>query len=140
MPVPVLVDFGLAGRHLRPGCATLAYGAPEIWGKMPEGWEQHPMGADVYAFACLAYEVLTGSRLFPGATERGVIQAHLAHDGYPSKLQLWMQEPQLMGLCQLLASALRQDPDARITAQELRDGLATLGPELAKLSWPLRSL
>jgi hypothetical protein len=137
---PVLVDFGLAGRHLRPGCATLAYGAPEVWGKMPEGWEQHPMGADVYAFACLAYEVLTGSRLFAGATERGVIQAHLAHDGYPSKLQLWMQEPQLTGLCQLLASALRQHPDARITAQELRDGLRALAPELAGLRWPLRSL
>jgi eukaryotic-like serine/threonine-protein kinase len=139
VPVPVLVDFGLAGRHLRPGCASLSYGAPEIWGKMPEGWEQQPMGADVYALACLAYEVLTGSRLFPGTTERGVIQAHAAHDGYPTKLQVWMQEPQLKGLCQLLASGLRQHPDERITAQELRDGLHALGPELAKLTWPLRS-
>jgi hypothetical protein len=31
-PKPVLVDFGLAGRHLRPGCGTANYGAPEIWG------------------------------------------------------------------------------------------------------------
>ena len=30
----VLVDFGLAGRHIRPGCATGAYGAPEVWGAL----------------------------------------------------------------------------------------------------------
>jgi eukaryotic-like serine/threonine-protein kinase len=34
--IPVLVDFGLAGRKLRPGCATAAYGAPEIWGQSYE--------------------------------------------------------------------------------------------------------
>jgi len=27
---PVLVDFGLSGRHIRPGCATGPYGAPEV--------------------------------------------------------------------------------------------------------------
>ena len=30
-PSPVLVDFGLAGRKIRPGCASPHYGAPEIW-------------------------------------------------------------------------------------------------------------
>ena len=29
---PVLVDFGLAGRHLRLGCGSGPYGAPEVWG------------------------------------------------------------------------------------------------------------
>ena len=61
---PVLVDFGLAGRHIRPGCATGPYGAPEIWGLTPEDWKPRPMPADVYAFACMAYEVLTGDTLF----------------------------------------------------------------------------
>ena len=28
----VLVDFGLAGRKIRPGCGTGPYGAPEVWG------------------------------------------------------------------------------------------------------------
>jgi serine/threonine protein kinase len=32
---PVLVDFGLAGRRVRPGCGTLDYSAPEIWGSSP---------------------------------------------------------------------------------------------------------
>ena len=36
---PTLVDFGLAGRHLRPGCAT-GYGAPEVWGR--EGFVGEP--------------------------------------------------------------------------------------------------
>ena len=30
-PTPVLVDFGLAGRKVRPGCASPYYGAPELW-------------------------------------------------------------------------------------------------------------
>src|SRR5262249_37825161 len=30
-PSAVLVDFGLAGRKIRPGCASPHYGAPEIW-------------------------------------------------------------------------------------------------------------
>ena len=45
---PVLVDFGLAGRHLRPGCGTANYGAPEIWGT---GDRSRAIPADVYAFA-----------------------------------------------------------------------------------------
>jgi hypothetical protein len=57
------------------------------------------MGADVYAFGCLAYEVRTGSRLFQGA------------------------------------AATSASP-----AQELRDGSRALAVELAKLTWPLRSL
>ena len=34
---PVLVDFGLAGRHIRPGCGTGCYCAPEVWGVLPRG-------------------------------------------------------------------------------------------------------
>jgi hypothetical protein len=45
-PKPVLVDFGLAGRHLRPGCGTANYGAPEIWGA---GDTSQAIPADVYS-------------------------------------------------------------------------------------------
>src|SRR5262249_20366392 len=55
----VLVDFGLSGRHIRPGCATGPYGAPEVWGAVPDDWEPLPMASDVYAFGCVAFEVLT---------------------------------------------------------------------------------
>src|SRR5690606_7066609 len=78
---PVLVDFGLAGRALRPGCGTSSYGAPEIWGLLPKGHKPTPMAADVYAFGCLAFEVLTGRELVWASNEVGIITAHLSHDG-----------------------------------------------------------
>src|SRR5690606_851108 len=37
---PVLVDFGLSGRQLRPGCGTLEYCAPEVLGVLPD---DHPV-------------------------------------------------------------------------------------------------
>ncbi len=44
---PVLVDFGLSGRRLRPGCGTLEYCAPEVIG-VPVGTENpSPRSADV---------------------------------------------------------------------------------------------
>src|SRR6202044_3328193 len=46
----VLVDFGLAGKHIRPGCATGAYGAPEVWGAIDGAIDPSPLKTDVYAF------------------------------------------------------------------------------------------
>ena len=134
---PVLVDFGLAGRHIRPGCATGPYGAPEIWGLVPDGWEPRPMPCDVYAFACLAYEVLTGDTLFEGPSELAVINAHLSHDGYPEKLLALRQHPRLAAVCDLIANGLRQHPGERITMAEMRAGFREIGPALAALGWPL---
>ncbi|MFI5307476.1 MAG: serine/threonine-protein kinase, partial [Polyangiales bacterium] len=134
---PVLVDFGLAGRHIRPGCATGPYGAPEIWGLVPDGWRPRPMPADVYAFACVAYEVLTGDTLFDAPNELAVINAHLSHDGYPEKLLALRQNPRLAAVCDLIANGLRQHPDERISMKEMRDGFRELGPGLAQLAWPL---
>jgi hypothetical protein len=134
---PVLVDFGLAGRHIRPGCATGPYGAPEIWGLTPEGWSERPMPADVYAFSCMAYEVLTGDTLFEAPSELAVINAHLSHDGYPDKLLALRQNPRLTAVCDLIANGLRQHPDERISIDEMRAGFRELGPALSRLSWPL---
>ncbi|MET0387474.1 MAG: serine/threonine-protein kinase, partial [Polyangiales bacterium] len=136
---PVVVDFGLAGRHLRPGCATGPYGAPEIWGLIPNGREPKPAAADVYAFACMAYEVLTQTALFEGPTELAVINAHLSHDGYPERLGWLRQRRGLLELCELLSNALRRDPGERVNVAELREGLRELGPALSKFSWPLRA-
>jgi serine/threonine protein kinase len=134
---PVLVDFGLAGRLIRAGCATGPYGAPEIWGLTPENWAQQPMPADVYAFSCMAYEVLTGDTLFEGPSELAVINAHLTHDGYPEKLLQLRQNPKLTAVCDLIANGLRQHPDERISMREMRDGFRELGPALGQLAWPL---
>jgi hypothetical protein len=134
---PVLVDFGLAGRHIRPGCATGPYGAPEIWGLTPDGWSQRPMPADVYAFSCMAFEVLTGDTLFEAPNELAVINAHLSHDGYPEKLLALRQNPRLTAVCDLIANGLRQHPDERISIDEMRAGFHELTPVLGQLRWPL---
>lgn len=135
---PVLVDFGLAGRQIRPGCATGCYGAPEIWGLVPDRYTPKPAAADVYAFACVAYEALTGDTLFDGPGELAIINSHLTHDGYPEKLLALRQNPRLAAVCDLIANGLRQHPDERITIEEMREGFRELGTGLRQLQWPLR--
>jgi serine/threonine protein kinase len=134
---PVLVDFGLAGRHVRPGCATGPYGAPEVWGLFPPDHEPKPMNADVYAYACLAYEALTGITLFEGQTELAVINAHVSHDGYPDQLRALRERRGLFDVCELISNGLRRNPDERIGVPEMREGFRELAPQLAKFSWPL---
>lgn len=136
---PVLVDFGLAGRHLRPGCGTAAYSAPEIWGLLPKGHRPTPMAADIYAFGCLAFEVFTGRELVMGTSEVGIITTHLSHDGDFEGLHWLAQHPALAPLAATLAGAVRQDPRSRTPLPELRAQLAALAPQVSHLSWPLRA-
>jgi len=138
-PTPVLVDFGLAGRHIRPGCATGPYGAPEIWGLLPDGYQPLPQHADVYAFCCLAYEVLTGQTLFSGASELAIINNHLSHDGYPESLLTLRRDPALTPLCDLIANGLRRAPADRISIEELCGGFRELAAALYGRGWPLRT-
>jgi hypothetical protein len=133
----VLVDFGLAGRHVRPGCATGPYGAPEVWGVVPDKYEPQPPPADLYAFGCLAFEVLTGRVLFDASNEVAQIGLHVAHDGLPAPLAELGQRPGLKPLVELLQATLRRDPRKRPTAPDVRALLRRVAPEVAKLSWPL---
>jgi hypothetical protein len=138
LETPVLVDFGLAGRKLRPGCATTSYGAPEIWGLLPKGVVPRPMPADVYAYACLAYEVLTGRTLFLGPTDLATITAHLQHDGdLPSLDALLALDRRIAPFVETLRRALRQDPRKRGSIADLRAALREVAPVLTALRWPL---
>jgi hypothetical protein len=134
---PVLVDFGLAGRHIRPGCATGCYGAPEVWGVVPNGVVATPMTADVYSFGCLAYEVLTGATLFDATSEVAMISSHLTHDGDPPKIRaLRSRQP---ALTRFLTNCLRKSPAARATIPTIRGALRGLTTELSTSeTWPLR--
>jgi len=136
--IPVLVDFGLAGRNIRPGCATVQYGAPEIWGQAPEGVEPRPMEADIYAFGCLAYEAFTGRELFGGSTNMAVIANHVCHDGDVEGLRELLSDPQLAPLGVVIRGAVRRDPRNRVQLPVLRAALATIAPQLSRRSWPLR--
>ncbi len=136
---PVLVDFGLAGRRLRAGCGSLHYGAAEVWSDDHASHEPFP--ADVYAAACMAYEVLTGAVLVDGETMKEVLDHHFS--AQPARATLARLERtangRLMSLAQLLRAAVARDPKRRPTLARLRAGFAAVSPELRTLPWPLAS-
>jgi serine/threonine protein kinase len=134
---PVLVDFGLSGRQLRPGCGTLEYCAPEILGVVPEGLAPTPPPADIYAFACLAFEVLTGDLLFDAEDETELLSQHVSHDGWPDRLANLARHSRFAELGVILAACLRRDPRRRPTASEARQALLKAAQTLASESWPL---
>ncbi len=134
---PVLVDFGLAGRHLRPGCGTGCYCAPEVWGVLPKGGTPTPMTADVYSFGCFAYEVLTTRTLFGGMTDAALISAHLTHDGVPPPIRRLADSRHHASVAAFLVGCLRQNPSQRASVSDLRKELHARAPELARLPWPI---
>lgn len=132
----VLVDFGLAGRNIRPGCGSAPYSAPEVWG-YEAGEGVTPMAADVYSFACLAFETLTGQLLFDAENEVQMVTQHMAHDGLPPKLRRFASTARFTPIAELLFSALRRDPSQRLAIGDLREGLARVLPKLDGEAWPL---
>jgi hypothetical protein len=133
----VLVDFGLAGRHIRPGCATGPYGAPEVWGAFEGPGELSPAKADVYAFGCVAFETLTGRVLFEAPSEMGQIAKHVAHDGFPPPVRTLAKRGNLASLAELLFATLRRNPSDRPTASMVLQELSRLAPALASAPWPI---
>jgi serine/threonine protein kinase len=137
--VPVLVDFGLAGRKLRPGCGSPYYGAPEVWDTVAFGERLDPRAADVYAFACLAYEILTGKPLFAGATLPAIFTLHLTHDGGPPELDWLRTHERHAPLGQLLSAGLAREPGKRIGIKAMRARLQDIArTRLADATWPIR--
>ncbi len=135
---PVIVDFGLAGRKLRAGCATGNYGAPEIWSATTaEALRLSPLAADVYAFACLTYEMFTGEVLFDGPNDMAIIARHLAHDGLPPGLRELQKRREAEGFVELLFGALRRDPSARSSVADLQRDFGRLARSWRGQEWPL---
>ena len=95
------------------------------------------MTADVYAFACLAYETLTGRVLFDADNEIAQIALHLAHDGLPAPLEELGRRPAMGALVDLLHSALRRDPRGRPSVSTLRTRLESMTADVARHPWPL---
>lgn len=134
---PVLVDFGLAGRHIRPGCGTGCYGAPEVWGVVPEGVTATPLTADVYSFGCLAFEVLTSRTLFDAPSDVALISAHISHDGLPPSVKRLAGNPRTAEVAAFLFACLRHNPRDRAAVTSLREALGRLTGLIADLRWPL---
>jgi serine/threonine protein kinase len=134
-PKPVLVDFGLAGRHLRPGCGTANYGSPEVWGT---GDTSQSIPADVYAFGCLIFEAYTGKTLFDADGEAAMITQHITHDGDPEPVRALLECDETRDLGALIAHCLRRDPRDRITIRQARQFLANLTLGVDSQHWPVR--
>ncbi len=134
---PVLVDFGLAGRHLRVGCATPMYASPEVWGHVEEGAPASPFSADAYSVGCVAYELFTGKILFEASHVLALMAAHFEHDGHPEPIRAMALRPELAPLAGWLTSCLKRSPKERPSVDELRASLRGLAPGLQPLPWPL---
>jgi serine/threonine protein kinase len=123
-----LGDFGLArdpdGAMLTvPGqiLGTLDYMAPEHLEAEHVGSE-----ADIYAFACLAVETLTGEVPFPRGTDAAVMYAHVV-DPPPSVSE---RRPELpSALDDVIAAGMAKDPEERPSTARalLTDMLRALG-------------
>jgi hypothetical protein len=135
--IPVLVDFGLAGRRLRPGCGTLDYCAPEVLGARPTSESSPPQAADLYAFGAMAFELLTAQTLFEGNDELELVSQHVSHDGWPEKLRRLAGIAETTELGILLSSCLRTDPLRRPGAADARDRLDAVARSLRDAPWPL---
>ena len=134
--VPVLVDFGLAGRQLRPGCGSAHYGAPEVW--LAAGPERiEPFASDVYSLCCLAFEVMTNTLLVDGMDVNQVLRRHC--DGYAARRvrRALGNEPAMQSLGQLLAAGLAVDWKKRPTIDRFRAGAAAVFREAAHAKWPV---
>jgi serine/threonine protein kinase len=137
--VAVLVDFGLAGRRLRPGCGSAHYGAAEVWLEPEAGSGTiEPFPADVYAAACVAFEVLTNTVLMRGETLKEVIDGHFVRSPGEAVLAQLERVRPLASLAQLLRTAVSRDPRRRPSAARLRAGFSAIAPELLTLEWPIR--
>lgn len=132
--VAVLVDFGLAGRRLRTGCGSVHYGAREVW---VEDATDPPFGADVYAAACLGFELLTNSVLVRGDRLDEVLANHFSKQPAADVLAALERIPRLGPLAELLRVAVARDSKRRPTAARLRAGFAAIAPDLRSLSWPI---
>jgi hypothetical protein len=137
LETPVLVDFGLAGRKVRPGCATANYGAPEVWGLTPKGHHAQPSAVDVYAFGCLVYEMLHGVELFRADSELALLTQHLQHDGDLPQIDALAADGELRPLAEVLRASLRQDPRKRISIDEAGAAIGQIAPRLLERRWPL---
>ena len=131
----VLVDFGLAGRHIRAGCGSAFYGAAEVWSEDAARFEPFP--TDVYAAACVAFELLTNQHLIPGETLKAVLDQHFSKQPGNETLARLGKNRRLSSFVELMQVAVARDPKRRPTVARLRAGFAAIAPELRDLSWPV---
>lgn len=135
---PVIVDFGLARRAKSSSPrATTTAGTP--WYMAPEqardtDGTRTTAAADIYAFACTAFELLNGRPVFDGKDIFEILRAHM-NDPPPA---LSSYRPELAALDPVFARALAKSPEDRHAscAELLADLDAALGTGGTRSSRP----
>ncbi len=121
------------------GIGTPAYMPPEQAAGDPNTNHR----ADIYAFGCLAYELLTGHPPFSGTAAHEIITAHMVSTATPVR-ELRPETP--APLAQLITRCLEKSPDRRPqSARELLDALDAAitpshGAPTARGRWSARTL
>ncbi|KAJ7607025.1 kinase-like domain-containing protein, partial [Mycena polygramma] len=104
-----------------PG-GTICYQAPEL-----HRGGRHDPCSDVYSFACVAYEILTGNPPFPELRTDGAVINAVLEGCRPSRPES-CSLPSLDGLWNLLQRCWNEEPATRPTAAELVKQL--MGPDI----------
>jgi len=142
----VLMDFGVAravaeaqSGSERLTATGLAIGTPGYMAPEQAAGETHiDARADVYALAVVAYEMLTGSPPFTGASAQAVLAAHMTQDPKPVT-EIRTETPK--DLSATILKALAKEPSARIqTAAEFRDAVADQGSGTRQAASPITRL
>jgi Tol biopolymer transport system component len=134
-----VIDPGAAGG---PTLGTPAYMSPEQARGLPVDKR-----ADVWAFGCVLYEMLTGRRAFPGehATDVivSVVDREPAFDALPAETPRALRRLLRRCLTKDARHRLRDIGDARLELADAEAGLADAGADLARLwrtTWSIAAL
>ncbi|KAJ7113530.1 kinase-like domain-containing protein, partial [Mycena epipterygia] len=116
-----IADFGLASiadamTVSRGG--TGRYLAPELF----RGDKAH-FGSDVYAYACVCYEILTGQVPFHEFPNDMTVMFHVLDGKRPSQPSSCSGTPALDSIWELLQDCWQEKPDMRPTAVEIVERL-----------------
>lgn len=113
---------------------TPAYMAPEVWnGETPTA------ATDIYALACVFYEMITGAKLFDGPTPPAIMTLHFRQPPLPAQ---WPERVP-PGVTQVLRRALAARPaDRYLKATDFMADLASLWPHscIRILGWNSKTL
>ncbi|KAJ7913692.1 kinase-like domain-containing protein [Mycena leptocephala] len=97
---------------------TIRYQAPEL-----HRGGYNTQCSDIYGFACVVYELLTGTAPFPELYTDGAVIIAVLEGHRPSRLAACSGTPSLYGLWNLLENCWQQQPELRPTAAQILERL-----------------